>query len=134
MSPQAVIMNIAVVTGIVGIIVYWVRRFAVFRGYKAIEPDVLKIAEALRGRAVRQGKDVVVSGYYGEFPTIVRFSQRVETPGLDIQMRVPATFSFTLLPKAVPMQGEGRVLMRTGSAPLDRKFNARTDYPMDLRM
>lgn len=134
MSPQAVILNIAVVTGIVGIIVYWVRRFAVFRGYKAIEPDVLKVAEALKSHAVRQGRDVVVSGDYGGAPTIVRFSQRVETPGLDIQMRVPATFNFTLMPKAVPMQGEGRVLMRTESAALDRKFNARTDYPMEFRM
>ena len=24
--------------------------------------------------------------------------------------------------------------MRTGSAPLDRKFNARTDHPMEFKM
>lgn len=134
MSPLAVILNIFVVVGIVGIIVYWVRRFAVFRGYKVIEPDVLKIAEVLKGQPVRQGRDVMLSGYYGGFPAIVRFSQRLNTPGLDLQMRVPATFAFTLLPKSASLRGEGRVMMRTGSAVLDRKFNARTDQPMELRI
>lgn len=134
MSPLAVVLNIFVVVGIVGIIVYWVRRFAVFRGYKAIEQDVLKIAEVLKRQPVRQGRDVMLSGYYGGFPTILRFSQRLNTPGLDLQMRVPATFAFTLLPKSASLRGEGRVMMRTGSAGLDRKFNARTDHPMELRI
>jgi hypothetical protein len=134
MSPLAVILNIFVVVGIVGIIVYWVRRFAVFRGYKAIEQDVLKIAEVLKGQPVRQGRDVMLSGYYGGFPAILRFSQRLNTPGLDLQMRVPGTFAFTLLPKSAALRGEGRVVMRIGSAVLDRKFNARTDQPMELRI
>src|SRR6476660_1614152 len=46
MQPLALILNIAIVVGIVGIVVYWVRRFAVFLGYKAIEPDVLQIARS----------------------------------------------------------------------------------------
>lgn len=134
MSPLALSLNILVVVGIVGIIVYWVRRFAVFRGYKSIEQDVLKIAEVLKGQPVRQGRDVMLSGYYGGFPAILRFSQRLNTPGLDVQMRAPATFAFTLLPKSASLRGEGRVMMRTGSAVLDRKFNARTDQPVELRI
>ena len=128
------VLNILVVVGIVGIIVYWVRRFAVFRGYKAIEQDVLKIAEVLKSQPIRQGRDVMLSGYYGGYPAILRFSQRLNTPGLDLQMRVPATFAFTLLPKSASLRGEGRVMMRTGSASLDRKFNARTDQPVELRI
>lgn len=134
MSPLAMVLNILVVVGIVGIIVYWVRRFAVFRGYKAIEQDVLKIAEVLKSQPIRQGRDVMLSGYYGGYPAILRFSQRLNTPGLDLQMRVPATFAFTLLPKSASLRGEGRVMMRTGSASLDRKFNARTDQPVELRI
>jgi hypothetical protein len=134
MQPLALILNIAIVVGIVGIIVYWVRRFAVFLGYKAIEPDVLQIAALLKTQPLRDRSDVVVEGHYGGNPTIIRFSQRVDTPGLDIQMRVPATLNLFLLPKNFATTHEGRVLMRTGSATLDRRFHARTDHPMELKM
>ena len=134
MQPLALILNIAIVVGIIGIVVYWVRRFAVFLGYKAIEPDVLKIAELLKALPLRDRSDVVLEGHYGGNPTIIRFSHRVDTPGLDIQMRVPATISFFLLPKNFATTNEGRVLMRTGSASLDRRFHARTDHPMEFKM
>ena len=134
MQPLALILNIAIVVGIVGILVYWVRHFAVFLGYKAITPDVLQIAELLKAQPLRDRSDVVLEGHYGGNPTIIRFSHRVDTPGLDIQMRVPAAISFFLLPKSFAAKNEGRVLMRTGSAPLDRKFHARTDHPMEFKM
>ncbi len=134
MQPLALILNIAIVVGIVGIVVYWVRRFAVFLGYKAIEPDVLQIAELLKAQPLRDRSDVVLEGHYGGNPTIVRFSHRVDTPGLHMEMRVPAAINFFLIPKNVPGRNEGRVLMRTGSAPLDRRFNARTDHPMEFKM
>lgn len=134
MQPLALILNITIVVGIVGIVVYWVRRFAVFLGYKAIEPDVLQIAELLKAQPLRDRNDVVLEGNYGGNPTIVRFSHRVDTPGLDIQMRVPATLNLFLMPKNFATTNEGRVLMRTGSVPLDRRFNARTDHPMEFKM
>jgi hypothetical protein len=134
MQPLAIILNIAIVVGIVGIVVYWVRHFAVFLGYKAIAPDVLKIAELLKAQPLRDRSDVVLEGHYGGNPTIIRFSHRVDTPGLDIQMRVPAAIRFFLLPKNFAATNDGRVLMRTGNAPLDRRFNARTDHPMEFKM
>lgn len=134
MQPLALILNIAIVVGIVGIVVYWVRHFAVFLGYKAIAPDVLKIAELLKAQPLRDRSDVVLEGHYGDNPTIIRFSHRVDTPGLDIQMRVPATISFFLMPKIFAAKNEGRVLMRTGNTPLDRRFHARTDHPMEFKM
>jgi hypothetical protein len=134
MQPLALILNITIVVGIIGIVVYWVRHFAVFLGYKAIAPDVLKIAELLKAQPLRDRSDVVLEGHYGDNPTIIRFSHRVDTPGLDIQMRVPATLNLFLVPKNFVAANEGRVLMRTGSAPLDKRFNARTDHPMELKM
>lgn len=134
MSPLAVVFNIAIILAIVGILVYWMRRFAVFRGYKDIEPDVLQVAELLKTQPVRERNDVVVSGYLGWLPTIIRFSKKLDTPGLYVQMRVPASFNFTVLPKAAGLPGEGRVLMRTGSALLDSKFITRSDDPVDVRM
>jgi hypothetical protein len=134
MQPLAVVLNIAILVGIIGIIVYWVRRFAVFLGYKSIQPDVLQIAELLKTDAYRQGSDIVIAGHYGGYPTIVRFSHKVDTPGLDIQMRVPAGFNFSITPKAFSSGAEGRVLTRTGSAALDRRFSARTDHPLEFKM
>lgn len=134
MSPLGVILNIAIVVGIVGILVYWVRRFAVFRGYKDIQSDVLRVAEFLKTQPTREGKDVVVAGYLGWLPTIVRFSKKLDTPGLHIEMRVPANFGLTIMPKTVALQGEGRVVMRTGSATLDKRFTARSDEPLEVRM
>src|SRR5438309_4941042 len=134
MQPLALVLNIAILVGIVGIVVYWVRRFAVFLDYKAIQPDVLQIAALLKAEPIRERSDVVLEGNFGGNPTIVRFSHRVDTPGLDIQMRVPAAISFFLMPKNFATRNEGRVLMRTGSAPLDRRFHARTDHPMEFKM
>jgi hypothetical protein len=134
MQPLALVLNIAILVGIVGIVVYWVRRFAVFLGYKAIQPDVLQIAALLKAQPIRERSDVVMEGHYGGNPTIVRFSHRVDTPGLDIQMRVPATVNFFLTPKTIEAANEGRVQIRTGSAALDRRFNASTDHPVELRM
>jgi hypothetical protein len=134
MQPLNLILNITIVVGIIGIVIYWVRRFAVFLGYKAIEPDVLKIAELLKAQPLRDRSDVVLEGHYGGNPTIIRFSHRVDTPGLDIQMRVPAAINFFLIPRNIAGKNEGRVLIRTGSAPLDRRFNARTDHPVEFKM
>ena len=134
MQPLALVLNIAILVGIVGIVVYWVRRFAVFLGYKAIQPDILQIATLLKAEPIRESSDVVMEGHYGGNPTIVRFSHRVDTPGLDIQMRVPATVNFFLAPKTIVAANEGRVQIRTGSAALDRRFNASTDHPVELRM
>ena len=134
MQPLAIILNIAIVVGIVGIIVYWVRRFAVFQGYKAIQPDVLQIAALLKTDPYRDRSDVVLAGHYGGFPTIVRFSHRVDTPGLDIQMRLPATLSFSLMPHSHAAAAQGRVQVRTGRAALDRRFTVRTDYPTEFKM
>jgi len=134
MSPLAIFINIAIVVGIVGIVVYWVRRFAVFRGYKSIEADALRIAEMLKTQPVRDRLDVVIAGHYSGHPTIVQLSNRLDKPGLHIKMRVPATFSLSVMPKSAALAGQGRVVMRTGSAILDRRFNARSDQPLEVRM
>ena len=133
MSPTTIILDIAIVVGIIGIIVYWVRRFAVFRGYKDIESAVLAIANALESQAIRDSRDVVVGGKFRKRPTIVRFSRRMDTPGLEIQMRAPVTFDLWLMPRAVS-SSEGQVTMRSGSTELDKRFSMRTNFPAEARM
>src|SRR5260221_5299444 len=76
MQPLALVLNIAIVVGIIGIVVYWVRRFAVFLGYKPIQPDVLQIAELLKAEPLRDGSDVVVARHYcGVSPPFPLLSQ-----------------------------------------------------------
>ena len=53
MQPLALVLNIAIIVSIIGIVVYWVRRFAVFLGFKAIQPDVLQIAVLLKADPYR---------------------------------------------------------------------------------
>src|SRR5258708_11285323 len=108
MPPLALILNIAIVVGIAGIVVYWVRRFAVLLGYKAVEPDILKIAELLKVQPLRNRSDVVLEGHYGGNPTIVRFSHRADTPGLHIQIPAAATTNFFLFPQNFTTNTEGR--------------------------
>lgn len=134
MSPYAVIFNIAILTAIIGIIVYWVRRFAVFRGYKSFEAEIYAIASLLNTKPVREAGDVLLAGTYSKIPTVVRFSHRLDRPGLYMQMRVPATFGLAVMPKTESRPVEGRVLMRTGSQQLDARFNARTNQPVEVRM
>ncbi|HEY6272456.1 MAG TPA: hypothetical protein VIX19_10740 [Terriglobales bacterium] len=133
MSPTAIILDIAILVGIVGIIVYWVRRFAVFRGYKDLERAVLQIASVLETQAIRDRRDVVVGGHFRNRPTIVRFSRRMDTPGLEIQMRAPVTFDLWLMPRTVATS-EGRVILRSGSTELDKRFSTRTNFPAEARM
>jgi len=134
MSPYAVIFNIAIITAIIGIIVYWVQRFAVFRGYKAIESEIYVVANRLDTKPVREAGDVLLAGTYSRIPTVVRFSHRLDRPGLYMQMRVPATFGLVVMPKTEKRPIEGRVLMRTGSQLVDARFNARSNDPVEVRM
>lgn len=133
MSPTAIILDIVILVGIIGIVVYWVRRFAVFRGYKDIENAVQQMASALETQAIRESQDVVLGGHFRGRPTIIRFSRRMDTPGLEIQMRAPLTCELSLMPRAVTAE-TGSVAVRTGSPELDKKFVACSDRPAETRM
>jgi hypothetical protein len=49
-------------------------------------------------------------------------------------MRVPAAINLFLVPKTITSEDEGRTPIRMGSVALDRRFNARTDHPTEIRM
>lgn len=133
MSPQAILFNIAVIVGIIGIVVYWARRFAVFRGYKEVKGAVQQIAAALKAQPNREKNDVVLWGHYRGRPTIIRFSNRMDTPGLHVEMHAPSICEASFMPRIVA-GGRGRVVLRTGSAVLDKRFYARTDHPGEMRL
>ena len=125
MSSFALTLIIAIAALLVGVVVFFVQRFKLYRGYEEIAGDARKIASALKAEVFRDGDDLVLSGSYGGFPTVVRFSHGQNTPGLNIQMRSAAAFDLSLSPKKVTT-AKGRTVVRTGNNSLDARFSART--------
>lgn len=133
MSPlQIAVLIIALVT-IVGVIVSTMRKSAALAGYEEIREEVPRIASALKAEMFRDGNDLVLAGNYNGRPTQVRFSYDENTPGLNIRMQAPVSFTFSVVPKGARAT-EGRVLVRTGNDMFDAKFNSRTDHPTQAKM
>jgi hypothetical protein len=132
MSP--LILAIAIVLGVavVGGLIHYFRTRAQFRGYEEIDLDVREIGKSLGGEIFRDGNDLVISGTYRAFPVIVRFSYDENTPGLNIRMNAPASFTLSVVPKGARAT-EGRVLVRTNDT-FDARFVTRSDQPTQAKM
>jgi hypothetical protein len=133
MSPiQTTVLIVALVT-IVGVVISFLRKSSAMAGYDEIKAEVPRIASALRAQLFRDGEDLVLTGNYKGRPAQVRFSYDENTPGLNIRMQAPVSFTFSSVPKGARAT-EGRVLMRTGSDMFDAKFASRTDHPTQAKM
>lgn len=133
MSPlQIAVFVIALVT-IVGVVVSSMRKSTALAGYDDIRAEVPRIASALKAEMFRDGNDLVLTGNFNGRPTQVRFSYDENTPGLNIRMQAPVSFTFSVVPKGARAT-EGRVLVRTGNDMFDAKFNSRTDHPTQAKM
>lgn len=134
MSPTQLILIITVVLAVMGAVIYWAQRLAMFRGYTEQADDLRRIAAALRGDVTRVSGDIVIAGEYRTHPTLLRFSHHLNRPGLHVEMRVRSTMNFSVVPKKVAGTAWGRAAVRTGSDSLDARFNAYTDDPAHARM
>ena len=133
MSPiQTTVLIVALVT-IVGVVISSLRKSSALVGYEEIKAEVPRIVSALRAEMFRDGEDLVLIGNYKGRPAQVRFSYAENTPGLNIRMQAPVSFTFSSVPKGARAT-EGRVLMRTGSDMFDAKFATRTDHPTQAKM
>ncbi len=97
--PLALTGLIIAAVSLTGMIVAMVRNARKFHGYEDIVKDANNIAQKLHGQIFRDGDDLVISGNHENLPTIVRLSHAENTPGLSIEMRVPAKFRLTVMPK-----------------------------------
>lgn len=133
MSPlQTAVLIIAVVT-IVGVVISFMRKSSALAGYDEIKSEVPRIASALKAEMFRDGDDLVLTGNYKGRPTQIRFSYAENTPGLNIRMQAPVSFTFSSVPKGARAT-EGRVMLRTGNDMFDAKFVSRTDHPTQAKM
>ena len=97
--PFALAALIIAVVSLAGVIAASVRNHRTFLGYEDVAEDARALSKKVKGQIFRDGPDLVISGNYEQLPTIIRLSHSEHTPGVSIEMKVPAKFKFSLTPK-----------------------------------
>lgn len=133
LSPIAVALAIVFVVMLVGFIIAHFRDRGTYAGYEEISGEARQVAKTLKGELFRDGTDLVSSGNFFKLPVIVRFSYAENTPGINIRMSVPATFTLSVVPKGAQAT-EGRVLVRTADDMFDARFTSRSDHPNQAKI
>ena len=133
LPPIAVALTIIFVVTLVGFIVAHFRDRSTYAGYEDIIGEASQVARSLKGEIFRDGTDLVASGNFFKLPVVVRFSYDENTPGLNIRMSAPATFTLSVVPKGAQAT-EGRVLVRTSDDMFDAKFTSRSDHPNQAKI
>src|SRR5579864_8282150 len=133
LSPLAIVLGIIFGLAVLGAVIALVYNLRKFAGFRQIGRDAEKIEDSLAGELFRDGDDLVVSGNFGRLPTVVRFSNKEDVPGLNIQLGVPANFTVWIAPRSAD-PGEGRAVLRTGDPAFDNRFITRSDDPGQARL
>ncbi len=133
LSPIAVALSIIVVVALVGFVIAHFRDRGTYAGYEEISGQARQVVKTLKGELFRDGTDLVASGNFFKMPVIVRFSYAENTPGLNIRMSAPATFTLSVVPKGAQAT-EGRVLVRTADDMFDARFTSRSDHPNQAKI
>ncbi len=133
LSPIAITLAIVAGVTLVGLIVAHFRDRGTFSGYEELTSDARQISKSLDGEIFRDGADLVISGNYAKLPVIVRFSYAENTPGMNLRMSAPATFTLSVVPKGAQAT-EGRVLVRTSDDMFDARFTSRSDHPNQAKI
>ncbi len=133
LSPIAIALAIICLVTLVGLVIASFRDRGTYAGYEEIIGEVRQVSKSLKGEIFRDGTDLVTSGNFFKLPVIVRFSYAENTPGLNIRMSAPATFTLSVVPKGAQAT-EGRVLVRTSDDMFDAKFTSRSDHPNQAKI
>lgn len=133
LSPLAIVLGIIFGLAVLGALIALVYNLRKFAGFRHIGREAEKIADTLAGELFRDGGDLVISGNFGRLPTVVRFSNKDDVPGLNIRMGVPANFTLWIAPRSAD-PGEGRATLRTGDSAFDNRFVTRSDDPGQARL
>ena len=133
LSPLAIVLGIIFGLAVLGAIIALVYNLRKFSGFRHLGREAEKITDTLGGELFRDGGDLVISGNFGRLPTVVRFSNKEDVPGLNIRMGVPANFTLWIAPRSAD-PGEGRATLRTGDSSFDNRFITRSDDPGQARL
>jgi hypothetical protein len=133
-SPLQIALLIVAALSTVGVIIAFIRSQMTYSGYADIVHTVRRLGLALSGEIFRDGADLVVSGSYERLLAVVRFSNQANTPGLNLRLQAPATFTMSVVPVGTQVTEGGRNLVKTADEHLDSRFNTLTDQPMQANM
>lgn len=133
-SPLQIVLLIIAAVSLVGMLVTIFKNRTTFFGYEEIQADARRIAAAIGGEVFRDGEDVVINGNYQKRPVVVRFSNAENTPGLNVRMQAPTTFTLTVFPVGGQSAGAARVPVRTTDDQFETRFQTRSDQPTQAKM
>jgi hypothetical protein len=133
-SALQLVFIIIAVLAIIGVVVTFLRSRMTFSGYEDYVADIHRLGLLLQGETFRDGPDVVVSGVWDKRPTVVRFSNQENTPGLNIRMAAPAFFQISVVPASVAVTEGPRTPIKTTDDQFDSRFTTRTDQPTHARL
>ena len=133
LPPIAIALAIIFVVTLVGFVIAHFRDRNTYAGYEEIVGEARQVARSLKGELFRDGTDLVASGNFLKLPVVVRFSYAENTPGLNMRMSAPSTFTLSVVPRGAQAT-EGRVLVRTSDEMFDAKFTSRSDHPTQAKI
>src|SRR5438270_3994865 len=131
-SPILIAAVVVLVVGGIGLVLHLRRERETYAGYEEIAGELKKITRIIAGEVHRDGNDLVVTGEYKKGPTILRFSNAENTPGLHIEVRLPSTFHLTVSPKSAPENKFGHKVKL--SLWLEQRFVSRSKDPEDIEL
>lgn len=134
LSPLQIVLVIIAGVSIVGVIISLLKNRSVFSGYEEIQSDARRITAGIGGEIFRDGDDLVINGNYQKLPVVIRFSNAENTPGLNIRMQAPTTFTLTTFPMGAQIAEAARVPVRTADDKFDARFQTRSDQPTQAKM
>src|SRR6266571_5178834 len=129
----AIALLIVLFVAILGALVAVLRNLRKFHGFREIAADAQKVAKGLDGELFRDAGDLVVSGNFRLLPTVVRFSNKENVPGINLRVGVPANFTMWIASRSAETN-EGRAVVRTGDLTFDSRFVIRSDDPGEVRV
>ena len=133
-SSLELVFLIIAVLAVIGVVVTFLRSRMTYSGYEEYQGDIHRLSLSLQGEIFRDGPDVVISGAWDKRPTVVRFSNQENTPGLNVRMAAPAFFQMSVAPSNVPVSEGPRTPIKTTDDNFDSRFTTRTDQPAHARL
>src|SRR5437899_11544396 len=99
MPPLQLALLIIGALSVIGLVIFFVQNRRTFAGYEEFSSDARKLSRMLRGELFRDGDDLVMAGNYNGMATVVRFSNSDNTPGLNVRVQAPASFTLAVTPQ-----------------------------------
>lgn len=128
MSLWLVALLVSTLVALAAVMAAIVRGHRTYRGYEDVMWQVRRLEAFLGGTAVREGRDVVITGKFRKLGAVVRVSVAEDTPEINIRLQAVSGFTLYVTPKRDAVR-RGRHHICIGDRVLDSCYVVRTDDP-----